>query len=148
MAIAYDMPPERAICIKQAAHFYHRPTDRLTVEGLEFLVHALARQEGGRNGEIVWNKPNKKGVRTYDIGLMQINSSNLPKLARLGVSEYQVRYNECVNIFVGTRILQEGLASTPDLWVGIGRYNSATPEINVKYQAAIWKQLNAMWSGR
>lgn len=148
MVFDVHMPPERAQCMHAAAIYYHRPTDVLSVEALELFIAAIARTERGKTGEIVYNKPNKKGVVTYDIGLMQINSGNLPKLAKLGISEYQIRYNECINILVATRILQESIASTPNLWEGIGRYNSATPEYNVKYQGLVWKQINEMWAGR
>ena len=145
---SYYMPPERAQCIAAAAEYYHRPTDRLTVEGLEMLVTAVVRTEGGTTGQIHQNKPDKNGRATYDIGLMQINSSNLARLAKMGITENMILNYECANIYVGTFILQEGIASTPDLWQGIGRYNSATPYYNARYQALVWKQLNNLWAVR
>lgn len=143
------LPPQSVACIAQAAHYYHRVSDVLSEDALRLLVTALATKvENGRNGEIVWNKPDKHGVQTYDIGRMQINSSNIPKLAKIGFPYYLIRYNECVNIFAGTRMLQEAIASTPNLWVGIARYNSATPEINAKYQLRVWKSVNELWAQR
>ncbi|WNL48547.1 lytic transglycosylase domain-containing protein (plasmid) [Dyella sp. BiH032] len=141
-----NVTPERRQCVRMAAEFYHRPSDVLSVDGLEMLVHVVLDKEHGKIGQKVYNKPNKKGVRTYDIGPMQINSGNLYELGKRGVTEEQILNNECANIFVGTMILQEGIASAPDLWTGIGKYNAWTDRENGrKYYMDVWNRLNHSW---
>jgi type IV secretion system protein VirB1 len=70
--------------------------------------------------------------RSVDLGLMQVNSGNLPALG-LTVAE---AFEPCRNIAAGARILQEGYAaarrSEPDpqqaLRVAFSRYNTGHPE--------------------
>lgn len=147
VAHAPPSPPSREACITQAAAYYSAAGDPVSRAGLADLVRAIIRTEGGTTGKIVWNKPNKHGERSYDMGLMQINSSHLKELARLGASREEVIQNECLNIFVGTWILKREIASSPSLWVAIGNYNSHTHSFNVTYQQHVWARLNQLWHG-
>ncbi len=144
---APTMPPAREACITQAAAYYSAAGDPVSRDGLADLVRAIIRTEGGTTGQVVWNKADKEGHRSYDMGLMQINSSHLKELAALGASREQVIGIECLNIFVGTWILRREIASSPSLWVAIGNYNSHSPTYNVAYQQHVWSRLNQLWHG-
>jgi len=147
VAHAPPMPPAREACISAAAAYYSAAGDPVSSVGLGDLVRAIIRTEGGTTGQIVWNKADKNGHRSYDMGLMQINSSHLGELATLGATRGDVINNECLNIYVGTWILKREIASSPSLWTAIGNYNSHTPSYNVAYQHNVWTRLNQLWHG-
>jgi soluble lytic murein transglycosylase-like protein len=69
-----------------------------------------------------------------DLGPMQINTSWWPKLLAYGITQYDVLYDPCVNIRVGTWILASAIADGKDLYSGIGDYNSHTKNWNMQYR--------------
>ena len=69
---------------------------------------------------------------TYDIGIMQINSSWLPKLKRVGISEAEL-LDGCTNIQIGAWILAQNIKQYGFSRKAIGAYNSSTPELQRKY---------------
>lgn len=112
----FDVPLH---CINEAAIEYHVPAK---------LIISVLETERGKVGEIVKNKNG-----SYDIGLMQINSTWIPYLAKHGVTEESIRYDGCTNVKVGAWILGKKIAGENDLLVGVGDYNSHTEHFNRRY---------------
>jgi soluble lytic murein transglycosylase-like protein len=116
-----------ADCLDDAAAFHH-----INVP----LVRAIAKQESGMREDAV--NVNRNG--TEDIGLMQINSSWLPKLARYGIRREHL-FNACVNAYVGTWILASNIRQFGPTWKAVGAYNSPTSAHQLVYANSIYRRL-------
>lgn len=118
-------------CFSHAAAYQNLPKE---------LLIAVAQQESGFNPNAINRNQNK----TYDIGVMQINSSWLPKLAEYGIRESDL-YNPCVNIHVGAWIMAQNITAHGWTWKGIGSYNAAKNEQRqIEYTKKVlgrWKQI-------
>ncbi|WP_425114466.1 lytic transglycosylase domain-containing protein [Burkholderia ambifaria] len=117
----------RADCIDDAAA-YHRVNPA--------LAHAIASVES-RFSPIAYHR-NADG--SEDIGLMQINSSWLPTLARFGVSRTSL-FNACVNAYVGTWILSQNISRLGLTWNAVGAYNAMSPSKRVRYARRVYAEL-------
>lgn len=111
-------------CFADAAH-------RFDVE--KRMLVAIAKTESALRPHVVGPK-NSNG--TYDIGMMQINSSWLPTLAKYGISQRDL-LNACTNIEVGAWILAHNIARHGATWKAVGAYNAASPEKQQKYVAKV-----------
>uniref|UniRef100_UPI003BEF403E lytic transglycosylase domain-containing protein n=1 Tax=Burkholderia arboris TaxID=488730 RepID=UPI003BEF403E len=114
----------RADCLDDAAAW-------LSVDSQ--LVHAIAYHESGMRADAI--NRNRDGSR--DIGLMQINSSWLPTLARSGISETDL-FNPCVNAWVGTWILRGNIDRLGPTWKAVGAYNAVSPAKQLRYANRIY----------
>ena len=119
MMLFHDVP---LVCINQAAVQYHVPAT---------VILSVIKTENGRNGQAVKNKNG-----TYDLGIMQINTTWLPKLKNKGFTEAQVKSDPCTNVSVGTWILAQGMANG-DGWQGVGNYHSYTQKHNRVYREKV-----------
>lgn len=117
--IFHDVPLE---CINQAAARFHLPA---------VMIISIMKIENGRNGMAIKNKNG-----TYDLGVMQVNTSWLKTLARYGITRESLQYDPCVNVHTGAWILAKGLAQG-DGWQGVGNYHSATPLHNERYRMKV-----------
>ncbi|WP_321853348.1 lytic transglycosylase domain-containing protein [Paraburkholderia tropica] len=117
----------QADCLDDAAAYRHINAQ---------LVRAIAKQESGMRADAV--NVNRNG--TEDIGLMQINSSWLPKLARYGIRREHL-FNACVNAYVGTWILASNIRQFGPTWKAVGAYNSPTSAHQLVYANSIYRRL-------
>jgi soluble lytic murein transglycosylase-like protein len=112
----HDVP---IACVNEAATTYAIPAE---------LILAIIFVEGGRNGIAMSNRNG-----TFDYGIMQINSSWLPRIQDFTTSAYQLQFDACRNVMIGTWILKQNLQSSSNLMAAIGNYHSHTPALNQTY---------------
>ncbi len=119
-------------CITEAAHD----------NGLHpLLVRAVLNVEGGRVSSVTRNSNG-----SYDLGLMQINTTWLPVLRRFHVKWQDLTDKPCVNIRVGSWILANKIKGEDDYWVGVGNYHSKTPTYNRRYRQRVYHELERLMS--
>ncbi len=106
-------------CINQAAETYSIPAE---------LIMAIIFVEGGRNGIAMANSNG-----SFDYGVMQINSAWLKQAGQKGASVYDLQYNACQNVMIGTWILNQNIQMEPNLIKAVGNYHSHTPNLNYNY---------------
>jgi len=110
-----------------------------------YLLFAIATTESRLRPGVV-SKKNKDG--TYDIGLMQINSSWLPKLGRYGVSEASL-FDSCVNLDVGAWILAGNMKRLGNTWKAVGAYNAKSEAKQLSYAKQVLRNVprEAIYAG-
>jgi soluble lytic murein transglycosylase-like protein len=116
-----------ADCLDDAARFH-----RVNV----VLVRAIAQQESGMRANAI--NTNKDG--SEDIGLMQVNSSWLPKLRRYGITRESL-FNGCVNAYVGTWILASNIKQFGPTWKAVGAYNAVSANKQLVYANNIYRRI-------
>ncbi|MDS0846386.1 transglycosylase SLT domain-containing protein [Burkholderia cenocepacia] len=120
----------RADCLDDAAAFQH-----VSVA----LMRGIAQVESGMNPNAV--NTNTNG--TVDIGLMQINSTWLPTLAREGITRESL-FDACTNAYVGAWILSQNIRQLGPNWNAIGAYNSASPDKRLAYARKVYDAIRTM----
>lgn len=118
-------------CWYQAAKRYHVDPA---------LLYSVARVETKATSGVVAR--NSDG--SYDIGVMQINSSWLPELAKYGITAATLRHNACVNVMIGAWILSQSVQQYGLNWKGVGAYNASTPWKRARYAAKVAHELRAV----
>ncbi len=107
-------------CVTELAAYYDVPIA---------VIQAVKSVENGRVGEEVG--PNKNG--TYDLGPMQINTywwdkeRNTLHLDQFGISQRDVRDNECTNYAVGMWILRLNYGQYGNWYEAVAAYNAGKP---------------------
>lgn len=113
-------------CWADAAERYNLPVD---------LLYAISRVETGNRSNLV-SGSNRNG--SYDIGLMQINSRHLPRLAKYGITASDLLHNPCLNLHIGAWILAEFVARYGYTWQAIGAYNAGDPVKRAVYAKKVY----------
>lgn len=91
------------------------------------LLRAIALQESSLDPHAVnHNKDSKGRVTSSDYGVMQINSSHIPELTRLGIlhSKDDLLKNPCLNVHIGAWILARAFQTCNVNWECLGAYNA------------------------
>ncbi|OWQ92137.1 hypothetical protein CDN99_07235 [Roseateles aquatilis] len=109
----------RAMCFEAAGQRY----------GVSpLLLRAVARQESNLNPRA----SHRNADGSTDIGLMQINSSWVPTLARYGVHAHDL-WDPCANAMVGAWILASNFRRMGDTAMALGAYNAQDPQKRLAY---------------
>lgn len=114
-------------CFDIAANRYQIPNK---------LLKAIARTETKMNPVSVGLNNN----RTYDIGIMQINSSWLPKLQRVGITQKDL-VDPCNNIQIGAWILSDNIKRYGFGLKAIGAYNATKPQLQQRYADLVMRNM-------
>lgn len=91
------------------------------------LLRAIAEQESALEARAINVNRDKKGkILSHDYGVMQINSTHIPSLVRMGVltSKDDLLKNPCLNIQIGAWILAKHLQICGVNWPCLGSYNA------------------------
>lgn len=97
------------------------------------LLEAIAVRESSLNPRATNVNRNKAGkALSTDYGVMQINSSHIPKLISMGVirSKDDLLNNACLNVQIGAWILAKHLKTCGVSWSCLGSYNAGFAENN------------------
>jgi soluble lytic murein transglycosylase-like protein len=86
------------------------------------LLYAIAEQESNLNPRAIGH--NSNGSR--DIGLMQVNTYHLPRLAKYGITEQSLLNDSCRALKVGAGILADFMRRYGYSWEAVGAYNAGT----------------------
>lgn len=106
----------------------------------ENLLLAIATVESGLNPSAI-NRRNPNGTR--DIGLMQINSWWLPRLARQQITEDDL-YDPCVSAKVGAWILADNIRRLGPRWLAVGAYNARSTTKRAAYVRRVQEALRRL----
>jgi soluble lytic murein transglycosylase-like protein len=90
------------------------------------LLYAIAEQESNLDPRVIGH--NRNGSR--DIGLMQVNSSHLPRLAKRNITEAMLLNDSCQSLKVGASILADFMRRYGYSWEAVGAYNAGSATDN------------------
>lgn len=105
-----------------------------------WLLFSIAAVESGFTPNIKSKNTNK----TYDLGLMQINTIHIPYFEKKGISEKDLQHDSCKGIIAGAYILKQNINKYGYNIDGIGAYHSRTPALRKKYGKKVIKKYNEL----
>lgn len=112
-------------CFVKASQYYKVPQE---------ILQAIAYVESNYNP----NAYNENSNHTYDIGLMQINSTWLPRLKLLNITE-DMLYDPCQSIYVGGWILATNIKVYGLNWNAVQHYNGS--DVELKYATKVYDRI-------
>lgn len=110
---------DRAVSSGDSANCWEQAAARYSLDA--WLLYAIANQESSLNPRAL----NKNRDGSYDVGLMQINSTHFPRLASMGITP-EMLWEPCMNIHVGAWVLAETIRIFGPTWNAVGGYNAGT----------------------
>lgn len=131
--------PAQAYCFKEAGARYH-------VSPL--LLRAMAQVESRMNAHAIGYNSNRQGkVTSRDFGLMQINSTHIPKLVAMGVirDARDLLTDPCLNVQTGAWILAQHLQVCGQTWQCLGSYNAGFADDNSSRRMIYARKVYSVW---
>ncbi|KVK78203.1 invasion protein IagB [Burkholderia ubonensis] len=108
------------------------------------LLYSIAKVES--NLQLSARHVNRDG--SYDIGLMQINSRQLKRLAAYGITESRLQTEPCTAVMTGAWILGGFVQRMGYGWQAVGAYNAggaaAREALRVSYAMKVWRYYQAL----
>ncbi|MGG2047542.1 transglycosylase SLT domain-containing protein [Burkholderia gladioli] len=130
------------LCLAQpggalAQDCWTRAGDKYGIDPL--LLAAIARVESAMNPAAV----NRNRNGTTDIGLMQINSTHLPRLHKAGITRKRLLAEPCTSIDTGAAILAGFIERLGPTWNAVGAYNAGASPARARARQAyvdkVWR---------
>lgn len=123
---------------------WRRAADRYNLDPVELAAHACV--ESGLRTDAV----NKNLDGSEDFTVMQINSRNLPRLAKYGITRTALQQDACLSVQVGAYLLSQNKARLGDSWEATGAYNAgcgrlkgfACRQARAKYAWKVYRAMN------
>lgn len=106
------------------------------------ILWAIAKVESNFNPYAI----NRNANGSYDIGIMQINSSWIPVLKRYGLSDVKQLWDPCYNIHIGAWVLSQCIEKHGYTWQAVGCYNAVSPAKKIRYMSKVWQVYKAATS--
>lgn len=98
------------------------------------LLRSIAETESNLNTKVI----HKNQDGSFDIGLMQINSS---WIRPLGLDRQRLISDPCYNVSTGARILSTCIEKHGYTWEAVGCYNAVSKGKRQKYSRKVYSQL-------
>lgn len=120
-----------------SANCWHYASSKFGIESR--LLRAIAHVESGMNPSALGRNTNG----TTDMGLMQINSSHLKQLSKLGVTPATLTSDSCQSLVIGASILTDMMKVYGYSWEAVGAYNAGMRkdrhDLRMKYAQKVWR---------
>lgn len=120
-----------------SASCWHYASSEFGIESR--LLKAIAHVESGMNPAAMGKNTNG----TTDMGLMQINSSHLKRLEKLGVTPATLTSDSCQSLLIGASILADMMKVYGYSWEAVGAYNAGTRkdrhDLRMSYAQKVWR---------
>jgi soluble lytic murein transglycosylase-like protein len=132
-----------AFPVSQWANCFEMAGQRYQIDSR--LLVAIAEVESSLNPAAI-NKNIRKGkVVSEDLGIMQINSTWLPVLSKMGIGRKTLLENPCQNIHVGAWILAKNISQNGVNWESVGAYNAGFKGANAPFRLKYAKKVYARY---
>lgn len=145
--LPFSAPHAGATCWAQAAARYG-------ISALELAAHACVESE--MRPDAIHVNAGTTGAASEDLGLMQINSAHLTRLARYGITREILLRDACTNLMVGAQILAESKSRYGDSWNATGAYNAGCATLHgaacvaarARYAWRVYHAMNRLRAGQ
>ncbi|WGM08765.1 lytic transglycosylase domain-containing protein [Arsenophonus nasoniae] len=112
------------------------------------LLKAIAQQESSLSAKAVNINRDKQGrVLSVDYGLMQVNSTHIRKLQKMGIihNHEDLLNQPCLNVKIGAWILAQHLRECGVNWACLGSYNAGFHPRNEQKRLRYAQQIYARY---
>lgn len=136
LAIVAFALPASLFSIQAKAFCYQEAGLRYGIDPV--LLRAIAKVESNENPKAI-----NHNASSTDYGLMQINSSWLPKLKAFGIEKEHL-WDPCISAHIGAWILSHNVQTHGRSWKAIGAYNARSSHKQMVYANKVYRTLKKM----